>query len=197
VIPRIIWTIWLNDNPEIPELAQECIATQKLQGYEHRFITLENCYNGHQYIQDALRVKKWVKACDFLRMHYLYTEGGIYLDADTKVLKPFDDMLHNRLFCGVEANGYYATGVVGAEPFHPLVGLYLHRIGTNFKGDGDMIFEPGIRAWSDLIFIADRQELGLKVYDRDYFYPYYHGDGTTVMTENTHTYHFYMKSWVK
>ena len=199
MIPKKIYTMWLNDKPGMPDLVEKCLAThyQILPDYEHEHITLENCDMSSKYVRDCIDAKRWVKASDFLRMHYLYMYGGIYLDADTEVLKSFDDLLDNKFFVCVEHSGTYANGIVGAEAGHPLLGMYLDRIENNFLGSGDLIFEPGIRAFTDLIFIANREQLGIKIYDTDYFFPYDHGTGEVKITENTHTFHHYMKSWIK
>lgn len=41
-------------------------------------------------------------------MYALYTEGGIYLDSDVKVLKPFDDLLDCRFLSSLE---YHPTQI--------------------------------------------------------------------------------------
>ncbi len=189
MIPRRVFTIWLNENPKLPELVQKCISTkyQILKDYEHRIITLENCDRSSKYVRDCLETKKWVKASDFLRMHYLYTEGGIYLDADCEVLKSLDGVLDNRMFVAAESKsiGMYANGIVGAEAQHPLIGLYLYEVTSNFMGTGDLIFEPGIRLYTDLVYKADKEYLGIKIYDPEYFFPYNHQTGEINITKNT------------
>jgi hypothetical protein len=106
-------------------------------------------------------------------------------------------MLDNSMFVGIEHSKTFANGIVGAEPGHPLIKEYLRRIEENFLGSGDLIFEPGIRAFTDLIFIADREKWDIKVYDPEYFFPYDHSSGKVEITENTRIYHHYMKSWIK
>lgn len=39
------------------------------------------------YVQEAVKARKWAFAADYIRMYALYTEGGIYLDSDVKILK--------------------------------------------------------------------------------------------------------------
>lgn len=34
------------------------------------------------WVQEAISVKKWVFAADYIRLYALYTEGGKYLDTD-------------------------------------------------------------------------------------------------------------------
>ena len=197
MIPKRIFTIWFNEDPELPPMVKRCIESQKIPGYEHRLITLENCYKDSRYIKECLSAKQWVKASDWLRMWYLYTEGGIYLDADMEVLKGknFDDLLDNRIFLAKEAGGYWANAAIGSEPGHPTIKEYLRRVEDNFRGDGDSIFEPGIRTFTDVFWEADREGLGIKEYPTDYFFPYNHITHEIKITENTRVYHHYMTSW--
>lgn len=201
MINKKIFTIWLNDNPKIPEFQKNCIEKQKIEGYEHTIFMFqqpEPILVPFEYFNDCVYSRQWVKACDFLRMYLLYRDGGIYLDADVEILpgKNFDDMLNDKLFIGLEKTGYYNTGIVGAEAGHPLLKQYLERVNDNFKGFGDLIFEPGIRAFTDLIFISDKEKLGIKTYPEDYFYPFDHSSGQINITENTRVFHHFTKSWL-
>lgn len=198
-IPKIIYTIWLNENPELPELVQKCFDSQKklMPEYEHIFITLENCDKSVKYVRDALSVKQWVKASDFLRMFYLYKTGGIYLDADCEMLKSMNELLDSRMFVGREPCGMYANGIVGVEPNHPLIKEYMDKVQKNFTGDGDLIFEPGVRAFTDLIWAADKEKHGITIYPPEYFFPFDHQKNITNVTENTIIFHHYLKSWLK
>ena len=54
------------------------------------------------YVQEAVKARKWAFAADYIRMYALYTEGGIYLDSDVKILKRFDDFLHYSFFSSLE-----------------------------------------------------------------------------------------------
>jgi len=195
MINKKILSIWLNDNPEIPEVIKKCLATHSVEGYEHHLITLDNCPMTSRYVREAISAKKWVKAADLLRMQWLFENGGIYLDADIEILpgKNFDEMLNDRLFMGTEKNKYYANAVVGAEPGHPLLKEYIRRIEENFRGDGDLVFEPGIRAFTDLVFIhKDNPANGIKIYEYDYFYP----TDNSEITENTMLKNYALNSWV-
>lgn len=54
------------------------------------------------YVKQAFEARKWAFAADYIRMYALYNEGGIYLDSDVMVLKPFDDFLDNAFFSSME-----------------------------------------------------------------------------------------------
>lgn len=54
------------------------------------------------YVHEAYKARKWAFAADYIRMHALYTEGGIYLDSDVILLKRLDDFLDNSFFSSME-----------------------------------------------------------------------------------------------
>lgn len=192
MIPKRIFTIWLNDNPEIPEIVRECILTHQLEGYEHRMITLDNCFRD-EFVEEKLKAKEWVMASDYLRIHYLYEEGGIYLDADTKVLKPFDDLLENKAFACKEDNGFVANGIIGFQKGNLLLRQYLDisNIAIKNKEYNDNTRFLGMRLFSLLVYLHDY----IKLYPQEYFLPYNHQTGITNITNNTYTNHYYLKSW--
>lgn len=189
-IPRTIWSIWLSENPVPPPLVRWCLKSHEVPGYEHRLITLDNCYR-HQYVQEAIDAKQWGKACDWLRIFYLIQHGGIYLDADVLVLpeKNFDFLLGSKLFAGKENNGFVNTAVLGAEPFNPTLMEHMVNVNSKFTGNDGKFFESSIELITPLLY-RDAVVLPPEV-----FYPYDHQRGTVDVTEETLTYHFFMKSW--
>lgn len=193
-VPKIIWSIWLNEDEKIPELVDKCLKTHKLPGYEHRFITLKNCYR-NKYIQDCIDTKNWVKAADYLRIYYLNKHGGIYLDADIEVLKPFDDLLGNDLVVCKEDNVYLANGIILAKYGHPLFQEYLDKV-DKFDWKDEKIFEYWMQIFTELCY-QDKYAQGRKIVPAEYFLPFNHQTGKTNITENTYTYHHALKSWVK
>jgi mannosyltransferase OCH1-like enzyme len=213
-IPKRILTIWLNAN-KITSKIQSRIDTHKLDGFEHKVITLDNCYRGSKYVRDCLaRCDEigWVKAADYLRLYYLYEEGGIYLDIDSKVLKPFGlELLSSRLFACREDNGFIANGIIGVEPHHPVVKACLDKMEA-FNGSDDKVFEYGMNIWTvELdnfgVFRQPPNENGTltpiedptlyRIYPQEYFLPYNHQTGKTNITANSYTFHEYDKSWLK
>ena len=212
-IPRKVFSIWLNDKG-IPEDVMNNIETAKMDGFEHVLITLDNCNRESKYVQDCLSrndVKGWVKASDYLRMWYLYNEGGIYIDAATDVLKPFGlELLSCHLFGCREDNGFFANGIIGVEPHHPVIKKCLDRMDT-LDGKSDQVFENGMMVWTEELDAhfghnwtfdnrrimrptLDPQQACL--YPMEYFLPYNHQTGITNITENSYTCHRYLKSWI-
>jgi len=191
IIPKKIYTIWIGE--EMPEIVKDCIKSQQIDGYEYIFINNDNYLKGNKYVDECIRAKKWVKAADYLRVYYLLS-GGIYLDADTKVVKPFDDLLEHEMFVCEEENKFVSNGIFGVSPNHPLLTEYLRSVETNFIGSGDMVFQPGMYLWTELV--KSGRWPNIKIYPPDWFIPYNHQTNKTNITENTHTYHYFLKSWL-
>ena len=58
--------------------------------------------NSISFVKEACSVRKYGFVVDYLRLHALFTEGGIYLDTDVIVKKRFDDLLFSDFFSAVE-----------------------------------------------------------------------------------------------
>ena len=46
--------------------------------------------------------KKWAFIVDYMRFYSLYFKGGIYLDTDIEMIKPFGDMMKLSSFTGFQ-----------------------------------------------------------------------------------------------
>lgn len=162
MIPRKIITIWLSDKPT-PPLIDKCIKSQSIPDYEHRIITLDNVYKGSNYVNECLKRKEWVRAVDYLRLYYLNTFGGIYLDADTELKGDLDRFLNNRMFVFKEESGYLNNGYIGSEADHPFLKYVLNTMENNFGFDQNPFF-PGMQFFCEAYYISDRVGLGMKIY---------------------------------
>lgn len=203
MIPKRIFTVWLSEDRKIPPFIQKCIDTHKLEGYEHRLITLDNCYKDSKYMMECITSphisRKWCKASDYLRMFYLLTEGGIYLDADVEILpgKNFDHLLDNQAFIGKEVSGeltVLGTAVVAAESGHPLIKEWINTVEQQFRGDDDKNYESSMHI---LNLIGVRYQDQMQLLEPDVFYPYNHFTGETHITPNTLAIHKFARTWTE
>lgn len=104
MIPKKIHYCWLSGE-EMPELMRNCMTTwnEVLPDYElvkwdgERF-DLDSI----PYVREAVKARKWAFAADYIRLHAVHSEGGIYLDTDVVVRKPLDDLLGHAAFSAVE-----------------------------------------------------------------------------------------------
>ncbi|MFZ4394478.1 MAG: glycosyltransferase family 32 protein [Kiritimatiellia bacterium] len=133
-IPRIIHYSWLSGN-EKPRFMADCFATWKnvMPDYEFR------CWDAAalktidaRFANQAYRAEQWAFAADYIRLHALYHVGGVYLDADVKVFRRFDEFLHDAAFASIESYTYrkYAdyrhdywidAAMLGAEKGNPFI----------------------------------------------------------------------------
>ena len=118
MIPKRIHYCWISGDP-FPDKIQKCVDSwhQLLPDYELVCWDADRVAAiGSRYVGEAVFYKKYAFAADFIRFYALYTEGGIYLDSDVEVLKPFDDLLGLRYFIGKENSGNaWEPAILGAE----------------------------------------------------------------------------------
>jgi Glycosyltransferase sugar-binding region containing DXD motif len=74
------------------------------------------------FVEEAYQARKWAFVADYIRLHAIYTEGGIYLDTDVIVKQRFDRFLVDRFFSSVEYHADYVKA-------HGILDL-LHSDGT-------------------------------------------------------------------
>ena len=105
MIPKVIHYCWLSNDP-YPEIIRNCMDSWKevMPDYEFK---LWNTHNFNidaslPYVREAFAYRKWAFVADYIRLYALYTEGGIYLDSDVRVLKRFDCFLNHPFFTSME-----------------------------------------------------------------------------------------------
>ena len=128
-IPKIIHLCWLSGD-KYPENINRCIQSWKriMPNYEIMLWDSERFKNeiSNKFAQEAYNVKKWAFVADYIRLFALKKYGGIYLDSDVCVYKPFDCFLQHGFFSCIEyfkPTNYVAieAAVMGAKPNHPFI----------------------------------------------------------------------------
>jgi len=77
------------------------------------------------YAAEARRRKQWAYCSDYVRLRALSEHGGVYLDTDVELLKPFDPLADGVLHLGYMHNCALGTAVIVSPPRHPLIGKLL------------------------------------------------------------------------
>ncbi len=113
--PRIIWTYWENMNGEkdYPTHIKLCLETFHKHLSNYKIIILDN-NSIKQYlpdVRDDLDNLLIAQKVDYYRIALLYKYGGIWLDADTIVMRNFDEIF-NKLDAGYDFVGFGCTGAV-------------------------------------------------------------------------------------
>ncbi len=123
-IPRVIHYCWFGGKP-LPELAQKCIASWRrfCPDYEiKRWDETNYDVRKNAFMAKACQQKKWGFVPDYARLDIIHNYGGIYLDTDVEMIKPFDDFLQYPAFCGFESEYFINFGLgFGAEKGNPVI----------------------------------------------------------------------------
>ena len=104
MIPKIIHYVWLGGGKKSPSV-KRCIKSWRkvMPDYEIKEWNESNFdINSIPWVKEAISVGKWALASDCIRLWVLYKYGGIYMDTDVMVYKPFDEFLKYDFFTSVE-----------------------------------------------------------------------------------------------
>ena len=112
MIPKIIHYCWFGRG-EMPEEAKKCIASwhEHMPDWQYKLWNEDNFdVNLIPYTKEAYEAKKYAFVSDYVRLWALEREGGLYLDSDVEVFKPFDDLLCYKAFAGFEGSKHLPLG---------------------------------------------------------------------------------------
>lgn len=198
MIPKIIHYCWLS-NDEIPENLKKYMQTWKDKLPDYEFIKWDFGRfdkDSSKWVSDAFDNKKYAFAADFIRLYAIYNIGGIYLDMDVEVLKPFDELLNKPYMLAYESNKKKGieAGIFGAEKGNGFIKACLdYYDGRSFiKEDGsfDQIPLPQI-----MQSVLDGYCKKLDLYDCNYFTAKSFETGEEFPNSNTFTIHHFAGSW--
>lgn len=116
-IPKTIHYCWFSGEP-FPRLVQKCIDSWRRMMPDYRLRLWDASsfdFASVPFVQDAIHLRKWAFAADYVRLYALHTEGGIYLDSDVQVFRPFDEFLHHGVFTSHEIHPYNRTADEAAK----------------------------------------------------------------------------------
>lgn len=183
MIPKIIHYCWFGKGP-MPELALRCIDSwhRYMPDWEY-MLWDEDVFDvsSYAYTLEAYDARMFAFVSDVVRLIALKEYGGVYLDVDFEVYKPFDDLLQNTAFAGFEGSKHNPVmmGVLGSEPGGRWISQQLERYHKrHFILEGKPDLTTNVKYVSDWMvghgFIPDGVEQDfedLHVYPVDYFCP--------------------------
>jgi hypothetical protein len=208
MIPKTIHYCWFGRD-EMPEMAIKCINSWKkyLPDYTLKLWNEDNFdINCNSYVKEAYQIRKYAFVTDYVRLHALYHEGGIYMDTDVEIIKPLDDLLHLPAFSGYESNKYsnFPTGLMASAPegvwVKEQIAYYNNKHFINPDGSYDMTTNT---ITISKIMTANGFELNGKYqvykndmhcFPKDYFCPKT-STGVIKLTGNSYCIHHFAGSW--
>ena len=204
MIPKKIHYCWFGRNPK-PKLAEKCIASWKKFCPDYEIIEWNEDnfdVNMNGYTRMCIEQKKYAFLSDYVRLLVVAEHGGIYFDTDVELVKPFDDLLKYPAFFGFEDINHVNTGMgFGSEPGNLVVKSMLKEYIPLLTGDKDVIGCPILNTRAlmkhGLEPNGQLQVLDYAViYPAAWFNPYDDPTGRLAKTADTHSIHWYSKSWL-
>jgi hypothetical protein len=124
-IPKIIHYCWLSDNPVPAEYQKHReLWKAKLPGYQFMLWDTKR-FNIEQtaWTRQAFDAGLYAYASDYIRFFAVYNHGGIYLDMDVEIVKPFDALLDSELMLAYEnhISENLEAGCFGAAKGHEFI----------------------------------------------------------------------------
>lgn len=161
--------------------------------------------NCNQYVKEAYEAKKFAFVSDYARLIALRDFGGLYMDVDFIVYKPFDDLMMNKAFAGIEGSKRHPVmmGVIASGPDGEWVKeqLELYEHLSFIKEDGNLDLTPNTSRISAAMethgFIPNGLEQDYKdlhIFPTDYFCPR-QTTGEYLLTPRTYCDHIGVSSW--
>ena len=209
MIPKIVHYCWFGRGP-MPELVQTCIASWHTHMPDWQFhLWSEDNFDiasAPQYVQEAYTAKKYAFVSDYVRLWALEQEGGLYMDVDFEVYKPFDDLMEQYAsFAGYEGSkkNPVMMGVLAAAPHHPCIQAMMATYADRrfVREDGSLDMTPNTGYFYDWMtrqgFVADGVEKdwnGVHVLPVECFCPGL-TTGENLRCERTYCEHKGLHSW--
>lgn len=109
MIPKVIHYCWFGGAPK-SAFIKKCMQTwkEKMPDYQIKEWNETNFnFQEFPFIKSAYEQKKWAFVADYVRLYALYTEGGIYMDTDVKVMRGFDEFLKYDFFSANEVHPFF------------------------------------------------------------------------------------------
>lgn len=196
MIPKIIHYCWLSGD-EVPESLKNCMKSwkEKLPDYEFMLWDLNRFdIDSSVWVKEAFEAKKYAFAADYIRLYALYNYGGIYMDMDVEVLKPFDDMLDREYMLAYEDKNRIEAGIMGSEPKAGWLEKCLEYYeGKHFvEKNGKINNRPLPMILNDIL---KKYSPGMNIMGTDVFTTKSLETGIINVTENSYTIHHFAGSW--
>lgn len=103
------------------------------------------------YWKDCRTGAAWA---DMVRFEELFWRGGVYIDSDVEVLKPFDSLIGLDAFAGYEDTEHVCIAVMGFTPNHPImrrsIELAIQRRHSDTWSAGMGSFQDAIKGRNDI-----------------------------------------------
>lgn len=155
----------------LPPLEEKCVASWKQYMPDWEYMRWDetnfDIASAPLYVQQAYEARKFAFVSDYVRLWALEKYGGLYMDVDFEVYRPFDELMDKyAAFAGYEGSKRKPVmqGVIASEPHGAWVKdmLSTYEGRTFIKLDGSLDMTPNTSYFTDRLeaqgFVADGVE---------------------------------------
>lgn len=209
MIPRIIHRIWIGKRPDL-SIFRQCDTSVRTVLPEYAIF--DHTGESLEDIAPA-RVVEWARSvpkehisvpCDIYRWWVILAFGGVYVDWDVEMIKPFDRSHHAFIgFQRADTNeDCLVAGVVGSEAGNSDVEEIVDRILKTDPASPPPFHDAQLitmifREWGLFGLNVEQDVRSVHVYEKDVFYPWTWMDepDSSKITEKTICVHHWTGSW--
>ena len=211
MIEKKIHYIWVGDGKK-PNIFYHCHNSwcENLKNYEiieinEKNFDMERHLKENRFFRECYERKLWAYVSDYMRVHYMYEHGGIYLDTDMEIIKDISPLLKDEteFFLGYENEKFLSVGIFGCKKKSPfladVIKFYEQEIWEKPLWTIPKIFTYIMEKNYGLTNKRENelQNGKIKIYPKQYFYPYGLGEvfSKECIKEDTYGIHWWADSW--
>jgi hypothetical protein len=161
------------------------------------------------WTKEAFAAKKYAFVSDYIRFYALANYGGIYLDSDVEVIKPFDDLLKYSSFFGYEYTGVPEAAIIGCKKSMAWIEeckrwyedkSYYDKNGEKIEIVAPLIVKYGFEKTYNYKLLDKNKESiidDIAIFPCRYFSPKNGYTGKCTIYNETYTIHHFESGWLK
>jgi mannosyltransferase OCH1-like enzyme len=195
MIPRILLSCWFGRGRK-SDLFLACQETKRRVlpdwlTFECNEDTIDTAIMASPYMQAVLARGEFVKATEIGRLWALHRFGGVYMDEDVRVLKPFDPLLGVPFFIGWEDTRYLNGAVMGSVAGGETVSALLKAFPLDSDGS------QKATAYGPVFLTEQLRNVDCIKHPPEHFYPWHHAHSFSPETIGPQSYaiHMWAGSW--
>ena len=219
MIPKIIHYCWFGCG-DMPELVQKCLSSWQKYAPDYEIKKWDETNVDvfcSAFMSEAYQMGKYAFVSDYARYKILRENGGVFLDTDVELVRPFSHLLDTEVVLGINKHvkkdvvfvnpGIFMASVSGSILMEEVLSYYNKVHFVDVKGNANYSYSsPRVltsilikRHGFQIVDKTQRLDSGIKVMNSDYFDPInprnLFGCGLQ-MTENTIAIHHGAASWI-
>lgn len=211
MIEKKIYYVWVG-NGEKPNIFYKCLKSWKnnLKNYEiieinEKNFDMEYHLKNNKFFKECYDRKLWAYVSDYMRVHFMYENSGIYVDIDMEIIKDITPLINGKteFFIGYEDEKHISVGIFGckknSEILKDIIKFYEKDIWEKSLWTIPKIFTYIFEKKYNL---TEKRENELNdgkilIYPKQYFYPFGIKEkySDSCLKENTYGIHWWNDSW--